>query len=207
MKTGRHNPFIMGDGDRSQRPSTGKQSWRWNPARNGSSSTAEEWTRDDSVTWRREDIRLHGGQYESTSFGYNLPLHHQEDAWMDAGAETSNSQSMPIGFRIWFYLSWIDRCFQYESLITKGNEGLVHHIEIFYCDAPKDHQVEKYDGLCSEKPNSALVCSKVRAAWAMGATPFYYPEEAGLSIGGPGSNPTFMMEIHYNNPAMKSGLC
>lgn len=92
-------------------------------------------------------------------------------------------------------------------MITKGNEGLVHHIEIFYCDAPKNHKVEKYDGPCPDKPDSALVCSKVRAAWAMGATPFYYPKEAGLSIGGPNSNPTFMMEIHYNNPAMKKGCC
>lgn len=79
-------------------------------------------------------------------------------------------------------------------------------MEIFYCDAPKDHVVESYEGPCDQKPQSAMVCSKVRAAWAMGATPFHYPIEAGLSIGGPDSNPSVMIEVHYNNPDMKNGL-
>lgn len=45
----------------------------------------------------------------------------------------------------------------------------------------------------------------MRAAWAMGAPPFVYPEEAGLPIGGPKSNKYVMLEVHYNNPELKDG--
>lgn len=39
----------------------------------------------------------------------------------------------------------------------------------------------------------------------MGAPPFAYPDEAGLPIGGPKSNKYVMLEVHYNNPALKDG--
>ncbi|XP_041979262.1 tyramine beta-hydroxylase isoform X2 [Aricia agestis] len=95
---------------------------------------------------------------------------------------------------------------QFESAITAGNEGLVHHMEVFYCDAAPTADIPLYEGNCfSEKrPNETKVCSKVKAAWAMGAPPFVYPEEAGLPLGGPTANKYVMLEIHYNNPQMKS---
>ncbi|KAI5633676.1 tyramine beta-hydroxylase [Phthorimaea operculella] len=95
---------------------------------------------------------------------------------------------------------------QFESTITPGNEGLVHHMEVFYCDAEPDKEIPFYDGDCfaDSRPAETKLCSKVKAAWAMGATPFTYPAEAGLPIGGPDSNKFVMLEVHYNNPEMKS---
>uniref|UniRef100_A0A0A9WPA7 Tyramine beta-hydroxylase n=1 Tax=Lygus hesperus TaxID=30085 RepID=A0A0A9WPA7_LYGHE len=89
---------------------------------------------------------------------------------------------------------------QAESYLTKGNEGLVHHMEFFHCKVPYGTQIPYYSGLCDKKPASLLPCAKVIAAWAMGATPFVYPEEAGLPVGGPNYTLYAMLEIHYNNP-------
>ncbi|CAK1580485.1 unnamed protein product [Parnassius mnemosyne] len=95
---------------------------------------------------------------------------------------------------------------KFESVITKGNEGLVHHMELFYCDADPQQDIPYYNGNCfaNNRPEITKLCSKVRAAWAMGAPPFAYPEEAGLPIGGPNSNKYVMLEVHYNNPELKN---
>ena len=39
----------------------------------------------------------------------------------------------------------------------------------------------------------------------MGADAFVYPEQVGLSIGGDSFNRYVMLEVHYNNPELKSG--
>ncbi|XP_075227699.1 tyramine beta hydroxylase [Lycorma delicatula] len=95
---------------------------------------------------------------------------------------------------------------QFESVIQKGNEPLVHHMELFHCEAPAGKEIPLYDGDCmgKDRPEATQVCKKVIAAWAMGATPFTYPKEAGLPVGGPDYNSYGMLEVHYNNPELKS---
>ncbi|XP_053609984.1 tyramine beta-hydroxylase [Plodia interpunctella] len=94
---------------------------------------------------------------------------------------------------------------QFQSTITRGNEGLVHHMELFYCDTDPKKEIPLYEGNCfaPERPEITKTCSKVKSAWAMGAPPFTYPEEAGLPLGGPDKNKFVMLEVHYNNPEMK----
>ncbi|KAL4716724.1 hypothetical protein ACJJTC_004843 [Scirpophaga incertulas] len=94
---------------------------------------------------------------------------------------------------------------QFEASITKGNEGLVHHMELFYCDAHSDIEIPLYNGNCfaEDRPELTKQCAKVKSAWAMGAPPFVYPAEAGLPLGGPDANKYMMLEVHYNNPEMK----
>jgi dopamine beta-monooxygenase len=36
--------------------------------------------------------------------------------------------------------------------------------------------------------------------------PIEYPPEAGTEFGGPDFYPYFMVEVHYNNPAMMAGI-
>lgn len=59
---------------------------------------------------------------------------------------------------------------QYESVITPGNEAIVHHIEVFQCSADV-HTVPNYSGSCDDKmkPDKLNYCRHVLAAWAMGA--------------------------------------
>ncbi|XP_014367244.2 tyramine beta-hydroxylase [Papilio machaon] len=104
-----------------------------------------------------------------------------------------------------FVVQKVHHIVKFESTITKGNEGLVHHMELFYCDADPNKEIPLYNGNCfsPDRPELTKLCSKVRAAWAMGAPPFAYPEEAGLPIGGRESNKYVMLEVHYNNPELK----
>ncbi|XP_040488103.1 dopamine beta-hydroxylase [Ursus maritimus] len=89
----------------------------------------------------------------------------------------------------------------YEPIITKGNEALVHHMEVFQC-APQIESVPPFSGPCDSKmkPDRLKYCRHVLAAWALGAKAFYYPEEVGLAFGGPGSSRFLRLEVHYHNP-------
>ncbi|KAF7639406.1 hypothetical protein Mgra_00001078, partial [Meloidogyne graminicola] len=91
---------------------------------------------------------------------------------------------------------------KYEAVITPGNEMFVHHFEVFHCQTP----TKQFAGDCSSaKPIEAKSCSKVLAAWSMGANPVVFPPQAGMPLGGPGFIPYLMVEIHYNNPSLLSG--
>lgn len=59
---------------------------------------------------------------------------------------------------------------QYESVVTLGNEAIVHHIEVFQC-SPDTQTVPNYSGSCDDKmkPSKLNSCRHVLAAWAMGA--------------------------------------
>ena len=35
--------------------------------------------------------------------------------------------------------------------------------------------------------------------------PYYFPEDAGYSVGGPYDFEFYVMQVHYNNPTLKSG--
>lgn len=73
---------------------------------------------------------------------------------------------------------------QYEAVIQPGNEALVHHMEVFHCEAPSTLTMPEYQGPCfsQERPEVTKVCKRVLAAWAMGALPFSYPEVAHVSV-------------------------
>ncbi|XP_016144316.1 dopamine beta-hydroxylase-like [Sinocyclocheilus grahami] len=94
----------------------------------------------------------------------------------------------------------------YESVITPGNEAIVHHIEVFEC-SPQMDTVPQFSGSCDSKmkPRKLNYCRHVLAAWAMGAEPFYYPADAGLPLGGEGSSRFLRLEVHYHNPLLISG--
>ncbi|TRY63859.1 hypothetical protein TCAL_11840 [Tigriopus californicus] len=96
---------------------------------------------------------------------------------------------------------------QYEPIKTAGNEHILHHMEVFHCDAPPDEEFPLWQGPCGadDAPPQLQKCKKVLAAWAIGAGPFTYPENAGLAIGGPDFNPYVMLEVHYNNENMEAG--
>nr|CAG4647751.1 EOG090X0318 [Moina brachiata] len=94
---------------------------------------------------------------------------------------------------------------QFEAAINKGSESIVHHMEVFHCEAPPDTVIPEYRGECADpnRPEATRVCKRVLAAWAYGAEPFVYPPEAGLPIGGPDFSPYVMLEVHYNNPTLR----
>lgn len=74
---------------------------------------------------------------------------------------------MTEGIFLFLHLSPVS---QYESVITQGNEAIVHHIEVFEC-SPDMPNVPDYSGSCDDKmkPDKLDSCRHVLAAWAMGA--------------------------------------
>ncbi|XP_068083155.1 tyramine beta-hydroxylase [Anabrus simplex] len=142
----------------------------------------------------------------------NPPAAHPPDTWKhEVLAQTVHVPSSDTTY--WCHVHRLPQSLktkhhivQYEAVIQPGNEGLVHHMEVFHCEAPVDEEIPTYKGNCfaPDRPKSTQVCKRVLAAWAMGALPFVYPEEAGLPIGGPGFNPYLMLEVHYNNPEQRT---
>lgn len=92
---------------------------------------------------------------------------------------------------------------QFEPIIK--NEDIVHHMEVFHCETDVNVQIPLYNGDCDQLPVAAKVCNRVISLWAMGASAFTYPEVAGLPIGGSDYNPYIRLEVHFNNPELKSG--
>lgn len=101
---------------------------------------------------------------------------------------------------------------QYEPVISEDSDGIVHHMEVFHCtplSSDSDQSFPLWAGPCGSDsaPAKLTQCKKVLAAWAIGAGPFTYPEEAGLAIGGPEfGGPYIMLEVHYNNEELLSGV-
>lgn len=92
---------------------------------------------------------------------------------------------------------------EFEPLIT--NEDIVHHMEVFHCETNVDVEIPLYNGDCEKLPAEAKICNRVISLWAMGASAFTYPKEAGLPIGGTNYNPFIRLEVHFNNPELKTG--
>uniref|UniRef100_A0A8D0LBH8 Dopamine beta-hydroxylase n=1 Tax=Sphenodon punctatus TaxID=8508 RepID=A0A8D0LBH8_SPHPU len=111
----------------------------------------------------------------------------------------------------WCYMTELPEDFprhhivMYESVITAGNEAIVHHMEVFQCAAQFD-SFPRYSGPCDSKmkPERLNYCRHVLAAWAMGAQ-VRCGREAGLAFGGPGSSRYLRLEVHYHNPLVFKG--
>ncbi|KAG9509733.1 Dopamine beta-hydroxylase, partial [Fragariocoptes setiger] len=99
---------------------------------------------------------------------------------------------------------------RYEAIIQEGHEHLVHHMELFHCEANNELEISQHAnswaGSCSDpmRPRQLDSCKRVIVAWAMGAAPFEYPEQVGLAIGGHNYNRYVMLEVHYNNPELRN---
>ncbi|EDV25400.1 uncharacterized protein TRIADDRAFT_55459 [Trichoplax adhaerens] len=95
-----------------------------------------------------------------------------------------------------------------DPVITKGNEGVVHHMTLFECESdPKWHG---YAAECDSQnmPNHLRNCrsGSAMAGWAVGGESITFPAKAGFPIGGK-NNPKFaVIEMHYDNPEGKSNI-
>lgn len=79
-------------------------------------------------------------------------------------------------------------------------------MEVFHCETEVNIDIPLYEGNCDDLPKEAKVCSRVISLWAMGASTFTYPKQAGLPIGGANYNPYIRLEVHFNNPEILDGM-
>ncbi|XP_066291636.1 DBH-like monooxygenase protein 1 homolog [Branchiostoma lanceolatum] len=102
---------------------------------------------------------------------------------------------------------------KYEPIITPGNEGLAHHLLIYSCEKDKNVTFlpEEHPGHRCRSPNMPMdwwPCydGSLVAAWAIGAEEFVYPEHVGFPFGGADDSRYLLMEMHYDNPQLTSGI-
>ncbi|XP_077980386.1 DBH-like monooxygenase protein 1 [Glandiceps talaboti] len=89
---------------------------------------------------------------------------------------------------------------KYEPVIQPGNEAFVHHFIVYQCSGSFNESAH-ISGNCGNPnmPDDLETCSTIVMAWAVGGGAFYFPDNAGFSLGGP-EDPTFILfETHYDN--------
>ncbi|XP_052093581.1 DBH-like monooxygenase protein 1 homolog [Mytilus californianus] len=94
---------------------------------------------------------------------------------------------------------------RYEPIISPGNEDYVHHILVYNCPTATDADNGKVFDCYGHRPRH-LDCSDVVIAWAVGGVAFDFPSNAGYSFMTPGDPQYLIMETHFNNPTLKSGI-
>ncbi|XP_055341552.1 DBH-like monooxygenase protein 1 homolog [Paramacrobiotus metropolitanus] len=93
-----------------------------------------------------------------------------------------------------------------RPLIQRGNEHIVHHVVVYYCDSTVNDTVTPKEFECAgdnvdeeAMMNIAVHChSNVLAVWAIGGSDMYFPPEAGLPLTPEMSDRFVMVEIHYD---------
>nr|XP_039270544.1 DBH-like monooxygenase protein 1 homolog [Styela clava] len=97
---------------------------------------------------------------------------------------------------------------KWEPIIQTGNELYVHHMIVYTCGDIQANETELEQNTRCYTSNMALLstCTVIILEWAVGAEEMIYPEEAGLSVGGPGDPKYVQLETHYDNPNVDSGV-
>ncbi|KAI8520192.1 hypothetical protein Bbelb_034490 [Branchiostoma belcheri] len=99
-----------------------------------------------------------------------------------------------------------------EPHITPGNDGLVHHLLAYKCRrnpdtiVPDDHQ--GHNCYTRNMPQDWRECyqGSLIAAWAIGSGDITYPAHVGYPIGDEEDSGYVLLEMHYDNPQVLSGL-
>ncbi|XP_064648503.1 DBH-like monooxygenase protein 1 [Lineus longissimus] len=94
-----------------------------------------------------------------------------------------------------------------EPIITPGNEGVVHHMIVYPCSAsfkPDNTSIGGQSVACEE--TMLQECTSAVFLWAVGAGATNFPEHVGYPLGGPDESKYARLEIHYDNPELRSDI-
>eukprot|EP00058_Branchiostoma_floridae_P006570 XP_002592058.1 hypothetical protein BRAFLDRAFT_104768 [Branchiostoma floridae] len=100
-----------------------------------------------------------------------------------------------------------------EAIVQPGNEGTVHHLLVYTCKKnpnmtimPEGHP--GHECYTPNMPSDWRECyeGSILVAWAIGSGDVVYPEHVGYPIGDEDDSGYVMMEMHYDNPLLVSGI-
>ncbi|XP_042233945.1 DBH-like monooxygenase protein 1 isoform X2 [Homarus americanus] len=102
----------------------------------------------------------------------------------------------------------------YIPLIEQQNLQHVHHMLLYECHLPNSDRylemfVEAKGAQCYDQnmPLSWSACNTPIVAWGIGSEGEMYPEHVGVPLGEEHGGATyFMLEIHYDNPNLRTGV-
>eukprot|EP00058_Branchiostoma_floridae_P024993 XP_002610483.1 hypothetical protein BRAFLDRAFT_85624 [Branchiostoma floridae] len=96
---------------------------------------------------------------------------------------------------------------KYEPIITPGNEGVVHHLVIYRCLKDDDMTIlPDGDPVNACDPKILRQCPIMMAGWGVGTGTAFSPDHVGYPIGDDDYSGYVMMEMHYDNPQLASGI-
>ncbi|CAF4643959.1 unnamed protein product [Rotaria sp. Silwood1] len=97
---------------------------------------------------------------------------------------------------------------RFDGVVSPQSNGIVHHMELFHCDVSNETDIPVFNGKCTseQKPMGLIQCRRVIGAWALGATNFTYPHDAGGLIGESKRSRYVVLEVHFNNPYLKKDI-
>eukprot|EP01084_Bolivina_argentea_P281326 481319_1 len=97
-----------------------------------------------------------------------------------------------------------------SPILTAGNEGIIHHIVTYICPSDLSINNINHEQICDEwdtnMPSKTCIGGSLNYGWAIGGNDFYFPIEAGLPMSGDSLLHYMIMEIHYDNPEIKTGI-
>ncbi|CAF0771887.1 unnamed protein product, partial [Didymodactylos carnosus] len=72
------------------------------------------------------------------------------------------------------------------GIISSQSEDIVHHMELYHCNVPTNHEIPKYNKwwTTERKPMDLMKCHRVIGAWTFGTANFSYSPETGEIIDG-----------------------
>ncbi|XP_035668392.1 DBH-like monooxygenase protein 1 homolog [Branchiostoma floridae] len=100
-----------------------------------------------------------------------------------------------------------------EAIVQPGNEGTVHHLLVYTCKKnpnmtimPEGHP--GHECYTPNMPSDWRECyqGSILVAWAIGSGDQVYPEHVGYPIGDEDDSGYVLMEMHYDNPLLTSGI-
>lgn len=94
-----------------------------------------------------------------------------------------------------------------EAVVTNGSEPYVHHMILYRC-AANINGSDKQQNQCyhPNMPEPFWKCQGITVAWAIGGEAFVYPKDVGYSLGTDGDPQYVLLEIHYDNPNLATGV-
>ncbi|XP_064598301.1 DBH-like monooxygenase protein 1 homolog [Liolophura sinensis] len=97
---------------------------------------------------------------------------------------------------------------KFEPVISKGNEGVVHHFVLYACPLETTNETAGITGRCYDTsvPVEWRRCLTSIYAWAIGGGPFYLPEHVGYPFGSEGDPKLVLLETHFDNPDKRSDV-
>nr|XP_018667095.1 DBH-like monooxygenase protein 1 isoform X3 [Ciona intestinalis] len=98
---------------------------------------------------------------------------------------------------------------KFEALVQKGHELNVHHIIVYACTGnitSVQRVGESVECYSANMPLDFYSCNSVVVGWAIGGGPFTLPDHVGIPLGEPDSPTHVLMEVHYDNPNLVTGL-
>ncbi|XP_066265474.1 DBH-like monooxygenase protein 1 homolog [Branchiostoma lanceolatum] len=100
-----------------------------------------------------------------------------------------------------------------EPVTTPGNEGVFHHLVIYKCRTNPNMTIlpVEHPGHECRSPNmpsdwEGCYEGSIVAAWAIGGGDVIYPDHVGYPIGDEEDSGHMLMEVHYDNPQLASGM-